>query len=460
MPRADRPAGWLSAAKPDRVCGWGGGQRVPVWRWLPADAAALGASLGPDRGPTRPGAIARGRGRSYGDAAQCSGGVVISTARLDELRLDPEGATVTAGAGVTLARILTECVPHGLILPVVPGTQHVTVGGAIASDVHGKNHGFAGAFGRHVEALGLMTAAGELLELTPDTPGGLFAATVGGMGLTGVIVWARIRLARVASSQLSVDTDRAGSLDEALALLAGPGGPHRVAWLDLLGPGTVRGVVTRADHVAADQVPAGDDPPRATRRARIAIPPGWPAWPLRAETVRAFNALHYRLTPRAQRGQVIGFAEHMFPLDVVAAWPRLYGREGFLQYQLVVPSGAERTLEDVIDDLRRARVPTFLAVLKDMGPPSSGPLSFPLTGWTLTLDVPRRAAGLDAALDRCDELVAAAGGRVYFSKDARLRPEVTAAMYPRLAQWRALRDGIDPDGVWRSDLAVRTGLVS
>jgi decaprenylphospho-beta-D-ribofuranose 2-oxidase len=375
------------------------------------------------------------------------------------LLLDPDAALESAGAGVTLARILTECVPHGLILPVVPGTQHVTVGGAIASDVHGKNHGLAGAFGRHVEALGLMTAVGELLELTPDTPGGLFDATVGGMGLTGVIVWARIRLARVPGPQLSVDTDRAGSLDEVLALLAGPGGPHRVAWLDLLGPGTGRGVVTRAAHVAADVEPAGD-PRRATQPARVAIPPGWPAWPLRPETVRAFNALHYGLTPRTQRGRVVGFGEHMFPLDVVAGWPRLYGRDGFLQYQFVVPSGAERTLEDVIDELRRARIPSFLAILKDMGPPGRGPLSFALTGWTLALDIPRRADGLDATLNRCDELVAAAGGRVYLTKDARLRPEMTVTMYPRLADWQSLRDGIDPDGVWRSDLGVRTGLVS
>jgi len=175
--------------------------------------------------------------------------------------------------------------------------------------------------------------------------------------------------------------------------------------------------------------------------------------------VRAFNALFYRRAPRSERGRIFGFGEHMFPLDVLAAWPRLYGRDGFLQYQLVVPSGAERTLEEVIGHLRRARIPSFLAILKDMGAANPGPLSFPLAGWTLALDIPRRTAGLDDALDRCDELVAGAGGRVYLSKDARLRPEMTAAMYPRLAEWREIRDGIDPDGVWRSDLALRTGLV-
>jgi decaprenylphospho-beta-D-ribofuranose 2-oxidase len=150
----------------------------------------------------------------------------------------------------------------------------------------------------------------------------------------------------------------------------------------------------------------------------------------------------------------------MFPLDAVASWPRLYGRDGFVQYQFVVPSGAERTLEFVIRRLRKARLPAFLAILKDMGAAGRAPLSFPLAGWTLALDIPRRAPGLRAALDGCDELVAGAGGRVYLTKDARLRPEVTAAMYPRLDEWRAIRDGIDPDAIWRSDLALRTGLVA
>jgi len=457
--RAERRAGWPSAATPDRVCGWGGGKRVAVWRWLPPDTDGLRAGLGADREPGWPGAIPRGCGRSYGDAAQCSGGLVVSTSRFDELRLDPDSARLTAGAGVTLARILPECLRHGLVLPVVPGTQHVTVGGAIASDVHGKNHGHAGTFGRHVEALGLVTATGELLELTPETPGGLFDATVGGMGLTGVIVWARIRLARVPSAQLAVDTDRTGSLDDTLALLSEPGGPHRVAWLDLLGPGTGRGVVTRAEHAPAGEPTQVGDKGSAARRARAVIPPGWPAWPLRSETVRAFNALRFARAPRRERGRLRGFSEHMFPLDAVAAWPRLYGRDGFLQYQFVVPSGAERTLEQVIAHLRRARIPSFLAILKDMGAAGGPPLSFPVAGWTLALDIPRRTDGLQGALARCDELVASAGGRVYLTKDARLRPEMTAAMYPRLAEWRETRDRIDPDGIWRSDLALRTGLV-
>jgi decaprenylphospho-beta-D-ribofuranose 2-oxidase len=180
---------------------------------------------------------------------------------------------------------------------------------------------------------------------------------------------------------------------------------------------------------------------------------------LRITTIRAFNELRFRRAPRRQRGHVEGLGTHMFPLDALDAWPRLYGRLGFVQYQLVVPGDQDRVLQLVIELLRRARVPCYLAVLKDFGPANTAPLSFPISGWTLALDLPRSAPGIDVALDACDELVAAAGGRVYLSKDARLRRETVKAMYPRLAEWRTARDQADPEGLWSSDLALRTGLV-
>jgi decaprenylphospho-beta-D-ribofuranose 2-oxidase len=304
----------------------------------------------------------------------------------------------------------------------------------------------------------LFTSSGEELSLPAGDP--LFNATLGGMGLTGVILWARVRLAPVTSAFLSVDTDRVANLDGALAALRAPGGPHRVAWLDLLAPGrAARGIVTRAEHLRASDVPAGARG-SATVRARATVPARWPGAALRPATVRAFNELRFRGSPVDERGKVEPIGQHMFPLDALDAWPRLYGRPGFVQYQFVVPYGAERVLEDVLAELRRSRVPCYLAVLKDFGEANSAPLSFPLAGWTLALDLPRAAAGLGPALERCDERVAAAGGRVYLSKDARLRPDALRAMYPRLDEWRAARDQADPEQVWRSDLAVRTGLVS
>jgi decaprenylphospho-beta-D-ribofuranose 2-oxidase len=228
-----------------------------------------------------------------------------------------------------------------------------------------------------------------------------------------------------------------------------------VAWLDLLGAAPARGVVTRADPAAAPSTNA-----QATVPARWSVPGWWPGGALQPSTVRLFNELRFRRAPRHEAGRIEPFGAHMFPLDVLDAWPRLYGPDGFAQYQFVVPRGQERALESVIIRLRRSPVPCYLAVLKDFGPANDAPLSFPLAGWTLTLDMPRAAPGLEPLVRAFDELVVAAGGRVYLAKDWRLRPDVLEAMYPRLAEWRAVRDQADPNGLWRSDLGLRTGLVT
>jgi decaprenylphospho-beta-D-ribofuranose 2-oxidase len=466
MPPADtatahpRPLVHSPAATPATVHGWGGARLASVLSVRPrsvqeAAAAVAGASRLADPSV---GAIPRGMGRAYNDAAQRRGGLVLDTTALKTFERHAESGTVTAQAGVTLGELMEALVPRGWMVPVVPGTQHVTVGGAIASDIHGKNHGVDGTFGAHVQALGLLTASGEVLELSP--PDDVFAATLGGMGLTGLIVWARIKMRPVSSPLLAVDTDRVEDLDAALAALQAPGGPHRVAWLDLLGRRAGRGVVTRAEHVDA---PAGGGPrdptSGATVAARATVPEWFPGGLLTPASIGAFNELRFRLAPLAQRGHLEGIAPHMFPLDGLVAWPRLYGRQGFVQYQLVVPYGAETALHRVLELLKRSRVPCYLAVLKDFGPAGIGPLSFPIAGWTLTLDMPRRAPGLDRLQDDFDDVVAQAGGRVYLSKDARVAPATLAAMYPRLSQWRAVRDRVDPERMWRSDLAVRTGLL-
>jgi len=458
MPQADlAPSPAALRPEPTRLRGWGGGPGATGWLLRPTQLDSVRAALELARDRAWTGLLARGMGRSYGDAAQLGGGLVVETTRLKGAQLDEDEGSVTASAGVTLAELLAELVPAGWMVPVLPGTQHVSVGGAIAGDIHGKNHGTAGTFGSHVESLGLLTAEGEEVALGPDDE--LFEATLGGMGLTGVILWARIRLAPVSSPFLSVDTDRVGDLDQALAALRAPGGPYRVAWLDLLGSRPGRGIVTRAEHLPGAAVPRGARG-AATVRSRATVPEWWPGALLRPLAVQAFNELRFRQAPVSERGQVEPIGSHMFPLDALAEWPRLYGWQGFVQYQLVVPYGAESALEAVIAELRHAHIPCYLAVLKDFGEAGGPPLSFPIAGWTLTQDVPRAAPGLDAALNRCNEIVAEAGGRVYLSKDVHTRPDALRAMYPRLDEWRAVRDRADPDGVWRSDLGVRTGLVN
>jgi decaprenylphospho-beta-D-ribofuranose 2-oxidase len=453
MPQAEAkaiPPTEKLAVIPAVVTGWGGGPGAPLSIVRPDGLESLRAGLE----LASNGAIARGMGRSYGDAAQLSGGLAIDTAYLKRMEFDAHAGTVTAQAGVTIGELLDALLPLGWMVPVVPGTQHVSVGGAIASDIHGKNHGTAGTFGSQVEALSLLTADGELRELAPGCPDGLFEATLGGLGLTGMIVEARIRLLPVRGALLAVDTDRVGSLDDALAALQEPGGPHRVAWLDLLCSRPGRGIVTRAEHIDARGTGA-----RPTVQARAAVPRRWPADALRPSAVRAFNSLRYRSSPRRERGHPESIGRHMFPLDALDDWPRLYGPQGLLQYQLVVPGGCEKVLEVAIERLRLAHVPCYLAVLKDFGPANGAPLSFPIRGWTLALDLPRAAPGLGPLLDALDELVAEAGGRVYLSKDARLRPEAVRAMYPRLEEWRRVRDQADPAGLWRSDLGLRTSLL-
>ena len=443
------------------VSGWGGGPDAAVTVLRPDGPEGLLAAIElsrAGRGAEARGAIARGMGRSYGDAAQLDGGIVLDLTQLDGIDLDRERGTVTAGAGITLGQLLHVLGPTGWIVPVVPGTQHVTVGGAIASDIHGKNHAAAGTFGSHVERLGLMTAGGELRELALDRDGELFEATLGGMGLTGVIVWATIKLRQIGGPWLAVDSDRVDGLDDALDALLAPGGDYRVAWLDLLCSRPGRGIVTRADHLTVSPaVPSrrGD----VTVRARARVPSRWPGGLLRASTVRAFNELRFRRAPRHRRGRLEAIGPHMFPLDALDAWPRLYGRSGLVQYQLAVPTSADEVLHEVIARTRHGRVPCYLAVLKDFGPANDAPLSFPIAGWTLALDFPRAAAGLDALLDGFDELVAAAGGRLYLTKDARMSRDALEAMYPRLGQWQRIRDRADPERLWQSDLAVRTGLI-
>ena len=466
MPRADGASSEallgtaMTSISSERISGWGSGAGATVSVLRPDRVDELPAALERcrTRGHLDAGAIARGMGRSYGDAAQLEGGLVLQTARLRGFELDAGSGTVTAEAGVNIAELLDALVPVGWMVPVVPGTQHVSVGGAIAGDIHGKNHGVAGTFGSHVDSLELLTASGNVLELNAADDDPLFYATLGGMGLTGVILRARIRLRAISSPMLSVDTDRAHGLDEILAALTASGGSYRVAWLDLLGARPARGVVTRAEHLAASDVPRGG-PGAATVTARVTVPPGWPAGLLRPATVGAHNELRFRRTPRRERGRAQSIGNHMFPLDALAAWPRLYGSLGFVQYQLVVPFGAERVLEAVIEQLRRTRVPCYLAVLKDFGDANRAPLSFPIAGWTLALDLPRAAEGLEDLLQRFDELVAQAGGRIYLSKDDRVRPDALAAMYPRLDEWREARDRADPAGLWRSDLGQRAGLI-
>ncbi|MGP3987400.1 FAD-binding protein [Streptomyces sp. 3N207] len=458
------------SAPPDRTArlltGWGRtaptGARVlrPRTRQQAVEAVLAGGARG---------SIPRGLGRAYGDAAQNAGGTVLDTTGLDRvLAIDAVGGTVTCEAGISLHRLMTVLLPLGWFVPVTPGTRYVTVGGAIGADIHGKNHHVSGSFTRHVRSLELLTADGQVREVAPGSE--LFDATAGGMGLTGLVLSATVRLLPVETSLMTVDTERLPDLDSLLATLTATDHRYRysVAWIDLLARGTAAGraVLTRGDHAPLEALSHGGRPARAARRDPLAFRPGrLPPAPrtvpnglLRGSTVGAFNKLWYHKAPRRRRGELQRLAAFFHPLDGLPHWNRVYGSAGFVQWQCVVGHEHDDALRRIVRLISRRSCPSFLAVLKRFGAGDPGWLSFPTEGWTLALDIPAGLPGLADFLDLLDEEVALAGGRLYLAKDARMRPELLPAMYPRLDDFRALRARLDPRGLFTSDLARRLAL--
>ena len=398
--------------------------------------------------------VARGLGRSYGDAAQVGGGVVLDNRGLSARSPVGVDGVVTLGAGVSIDELLTMALPLGWFVPVTPGTRQVTIGGAVAADVHGKNHHVDGSFANHVRAMRLVTPTGvHTLSRTMEPE--LFWATFGAMGLTGIVTEVTLAMLRVRSDRVLVDTDRFDDLDAVMAAMVEGDERYRysVAWVDCMARGRRMGrsILTRGDH-ATDE-----DAREAPRAARLAVPVVAPAGLLNPVTITAFNELWFRRA-RHRVGAPESIGAFFHPLDGLRDWNRLYGPRGFVQYQFAVPERAGDTVVEAIRRLSQSRAPSFLAVLKRFGPANPASLSFPQPGWTLALDLPVGPVALATLLDELDELVVGAGGRVYLAKDSRLAPATVRAMYPRLGEFAALADTIDPERRLTSDLARRLRL--
>ncbi len=448
------------AVETQLLSGWGRTAPSSARVLRPGSASAVADAMAA-AGPR--GTLPRGLGASYGDVAQNAGGTVLDMTAMGGLvRLDPDVGTLTAMAGESLDRILRAIVPRGWFLPVTPGTRFVTLGGAIANDVHGKNHHRDGSIGHHLLAFDLVLPDGSERTITPESEPDLFTATLGGMGLTGVITRATIRLLPIITSRMRQDTDRCTDIDDLMARMASGDADCRysVAWIDCLAKGSSlgRGVLTSGDHAEPDALPHAQRlaPLRYAPRMLPSVPSGMPGV-INTFTARAFNEMWFRRAPAHERDRIVNIAPFFHPLDAVGDWNRVYGRRGFVQYQFVVPFGEEAMLRRTLERLSAAGCASFLAVLKRFGP-GRGMLSFPMDGWTLALDVPAAQPGLEDLLDGLDREVAEAGGRVYLAKDSRLDPGMLDAMYPELDRWLDVREQVDPDRRLHSDLSRRLEL--
>lgn len=394
-------------------------------------------------------ALPYGNGRSYGDSCLNPDGVLLHTRGWDRyLAFDPASGLLRCEAGVTFADIIELALPQGWFLPVTPGTRHVTVGGAIANDVHGKNHHRAGNIGHHVRRFELLRSDGERRICAPGDS--LFAATVGGLGLTGVVTWAELQLKRVPGPWMETESIRFDRLDEFFALSAESASSHEytVAWIDCLASGRDlgRGHFLRADHAPGET--AAGSPSSAPR---LAMPFTPPFSLVNRLSLRPFNSLYYHRQRARRQRAMVHYAPYFYPLDGIRDWNRMYGPRGFLQHQCVLPPAQSRDgIEALLREIARSGSGSFLAVLKEFGDlPSLGMLSFPRPGTTLALDFPNTGPDVFALLDRLDAIVDEAGGAVYPAKDARMSGAHFRKAFPR---WQEFQSHIDPkfsSGFWR-----------
>jgi decaprenylphospho-beta-D-ribofuranose 2-oxidase len=413
------------------------------------------------------GVVPRGLGRSYGDAAQNAGGTALDLTKMNRiLSLDAasEPATVTVQAGVSLDLLMRALLPFGLWVPVLPGTRQVTVGGAIAADVHGKNHHTEGSFGNHVQSLDLLMADGKVRKLAPaGHTEKLFWATVGGMGLTGAVLRATVALQRTETAYFTVDTHRTTDIDDLMQQMSegDESYTYSVAWFDAVTKGRHMGraVLTRGNKAKLASLPMKlkRDPLKFVAPSLGTLPEIFPNRMINKATAKAFSTAWYFKAPKHRTGEIQNITQFFHPLDMLAEWNRIYGPNGFLQYQFVVPfEGAEafrRCLEMIVNSGHLS----CINVLKRFGAANPSPLSFPMPGWTLTVDLPIEH-GLDKLCDALDTEVVGAGGRVYLAKDSRLSASAFRKMYPRLEDFLAVRRDVDPDGIFNSDLARRLEL--
>lgn len=395
-------------------------------------------------------AIARGQGASYSDAALNENGQVVLTERLNRfIDFDAEQGVLTAEAGATLAEILDFIVPQGWFLPVTPGTQYVSLGGCVAADVHGKNHHRVGSFGQHVISFELIKADGSSMHCSLRENTDVFWATIGGMGLTGIIGAVSLKLMPITTSYMLTTHYVTKDLEQTLEYLAKED-EYSIAWFDGLNKPFGRGIIMNAHHATSSQ------PLHVAQKKTLTIPFNLPHWILNKNVMKFYNEYYYQKQSQKKLPFVSSYQDYFYPLDSIKHWNRIYGKRGFVQYQCVFPTEqAHEGIIKLLNYVRSAGYPIYLATLKFFGSENHAPLSFPMKGYTIALDFPIIDARLFAVLDKMDEIVIQYGGRVYLAKDARLKPAAFRAMYPRYAEWLMVKNKVDSNNVFSSSLSRR-----
>lgn len=446
-----------------RLTGWG--------RTAPSVARVLST---PDAGTVADavahadgrGVIARGLGRSYGDNAQNGGGLVIDMTALNKIHsISAETRLVDVDGGVSLDQLMKAALPFGLWVPVLPGTRQVTIGGAIACDIHGKNHHSDGSFGDHVRSMELLTADGQVRHLTPDgDEAELFWATVAGNGLTGIILRATISMTPTETAYFVNDGDNTANLDETIAFHSDGSEAdytYSSAWFDAISPPPKlgRAAITRGRLARLDELPEklAKNPLKFDAPQLMTVPDVFPNGLMNKLTLSTIGELYYRRGGH-YRGKVQNLTQFYHPLDLLGEWNRGYGPAGFAQYQFLVPLSAVEEFKQIIRDIQRSGHYSALNVFKVFGPGNQAPLSFPMAGWNVAMDFPTKP-GIGALLTELDRRVLEFGGRLYTAKDSRASAETFHAMYPRIDEWIAVRRKVDPAGIFASDMARRLELL-
>lgn len=396
--------------------------------------------------------IARGMGRSYGDSANAH--EVLQTIYLDHfIAFNKDDGLITVEAGVTIREILKLIVPSGWFLPVTPGTSYVTVGGAIASDVHGKNHHVAGTFGTYVQSMTMLLSMGEIVTTSPTKIPDLFHATCGGMGLTGVVLTATIQLIPIKSSAITQTIIKTSCIEETCEQFdAHSQSTYSVAWIDSLATGKSlgRGILMLGEHSDSGLLQFNPTDP-------ISVPTQTPAALLNSMTMGLFNNIYYAKA-KHNKTQIVQLLPYFYPLDAIGGWNKLYGKTGFLQYQFVIPQESGVTnMRTVLTEIAESGAGSFLAVLKQFGPSNNNLLSFPSAGYTLALDFKMTANNI-ALLHALDGVVMRMGGRIYLTKDAVMTELTFKTTYPRWQEFESVRQKYGAIGKFASAQSKRLGL--